>query len=169
MGEYAGERAGYLGQVERPSEHLAVADLAAGPGAQEAPKLLFAGPVPLGGLPGKGGNGPSSPCASISCSVTRDTERADQLVFQVGYAHEEPELFGMAAAQARTKPGPFQAAAESMLLPLVAQARQPDAEPPRAEQLEEMPDVGRPPIGTTNIPSAFRSRPWRAASVASAA
>src|ERR1017187_4466789 len=52
------ERAGHPGQVERAGEHLAIVDLAARAGAQEAPDLLLAGPSPLGGLLDEGAERP---------------------------------------------------------------------------------------------------------------
>src|ERR1700737_1194356 len=126
---------------------MTVVDLAAGGGSHEAPQLLRTGPVPLGGLPGERAERPELTLNFDQLLDPGDAERADQLIFQVGEAHEETEPGQARPVETRTgprtKPGPFQAAPEIALLPLVAQARQPDAEPPRTEQVKKVPDVGR--------------------------
>jgi hypothetical protein len=86
VGQDAGQRAGYPGEVERGGEHVAVADLPARAGAQEAPQLLFAGPGPLGGLLDEGAERAEFALLPDQLLGRRDTERADQLVFQVGDA-----------------------------------------------------------------------------------
>jgi hypothetical protein len=68
-----------------------VAEVPARAGAQEAPELLFAGPGPLGGLLGEGAERAEFTLLSDQLLGRRDTERTDQLVFQVGDADEETE------------------------------------------------------------------------------
>src|ERR1700750_3227083 len=110
---------------------MAVADLPAGAGAHEAVQLLVAGSVTVGGLPGEGQERPALALGLDQDLDPAGAERADQLVLQVRDADEVRRF------------GSVQAASEIALLPLVAQAGQPDAEPARAEQVHEAPDVGR--------------------------
>ena len=53
-GQQVRQRAGDMGEVERRGEDVAVADLPAGAGAQEAAQLLVAVLAAVGGLPGEG-------------------------------------------------------------------------------------------------------------------
>ena len=52
-------------------------------------KLLLAGPVTLGGLPGEGQERLALALGLDQLFDPADAERADQLVFQVGHANEE--------------------------------------------------------------------------------
>src|SRR5271169_3085990 len=142
-GQHAVQRAGQPGELERSGEHVAVVDLPPRAGAHEAAQLLLTGPVSLGWLPGEGAERAELALRLDQLLDPANAERADQLVFQVRHADEEPEPGQAGPVQPGAEPGLLQAAPEIALLPLVAQARQPDPEPPRAEQAEEVPDVGR--------------------------
>ena len=76
-----------------------------------------------------------------------DAERADQLVLEIGDAHEEAErphrLRVERPAEAGADAGRFQRVPEEVDLALVAQSRQPEVRPVRTEPLEESPDVRR--------------------------
>ena len=82
VGEDAGQRPGYLGEVERSGEHLAVVDLPAGAGTHEAPQLPLAGPGPLRGLLGEGAERAEFTLRLDQLLGRCYRERADQLVFQ---------------------------------------------------------------------------------------
>ena len=125
----------------RGRAHLPVVDLAAGPGAHEASQLLLPGPVALRGLAAEGAERPELALPGDEPLDRGGAEGADQLVFQVGDAHVEAEPFGVVAGQHGAEARAGQAAPEVSLLPLVAQAGQPGAQPARAEQVEKVPDV----------------------------
>src|SRR5947207_2212577 len=129
-GRPAAGRAGDEGQVEGCREDVAIAALPAGAGAHETVQLLVAALAAVGGLPGEGQERAALALRLDQLLDPGGAEGADQLVLQVRDADE-------------VGPDPVQAAAEIALLPLVAQAGQPDAEAARAEQGHEVPDVGR--------------------------
>jgi hypothetical protein len=104
---------------------------------------VLSGPVPLCGLPAKGTERPEVALGLDQPLHRSGTERADQLVFQVGDADVEAEPLQVGAIGAGAEACSGQAAAEIALLFLVAQARQGDAEAPRAEYVKEVPDVRR--------------------------
>jgi hypothetical protein len=93
----------------------------------------LSGPVPLRGLLAKGTERPELALSLDQLLHRGGTERADQLVFQVGDADVEAESLQVGAIGAGVKACSGQTAPEIALLPLVAQARQRDAEAPRAE------------------------------------
>jgi hypothetical protein len=139
------ERRGHPGEVQRLGKEAGVLDLPAGASAHEALELRRTGPSPLRRLPLEPAQRSKLTLNLDHLLYRGDTERADQFVLQVSDAHEETELFQVGAGKMRTQASPFEAAPETALRRLVAQTRQPDVEPPRAEQIQEMPDVRRTP------------------------
>ena len=71
------------------------------------------------------------------------TERADQLVLQVGDADEETQRLHLDAGQVGAEAGAPEAAPEGALLGRIAESRQPDVVTARSEQFEEASDVRR--------------------------
>jgi hypothetical protein len=69
------------------------------------------------------------------------TKSADQLVLQVCDAHVETESFHIGASEVGAEAGPLETAQELTLLRGVAESRQPDVEPLRAEQIQEASDA----------------------------
>jgi hypothetical protein len=169
VGEDAGQRPGYPGEVERSGEHVAVVDLPARAGAQEAVQLLFAGPGPLGGLLGEGAEraglerlgffvsiaaAPSERISSSSRSVTQTKKPS----------RSRPARPGPGASPARSRPRRKAGSSPSSHSPA---SRTPCPRGPNTSR--KCPMLVAPPIGSTNTPSPLRSRPRRPARVASAA
>src|SRR6266536_2799812 len=78
-----------------------------------------------------------------SAATSRGAEGTDQLVLQVFDAHVEAELLHLDASEIGAEAGPLETALEVTLLCGVTEAGQSDAEPPRAEQIQEPSDVLR--------------------------
>jgi hypothetical protein len=68
------------------------------------------------------------------------SERADQLVLEICIAHVETEAFSLGAAVTSAEAGPLQSAPEVALLRSVAEARQSDVQPSRAESFQRTTD-----------------------------
>ncbi len=64
------------------------------------------------------------------------TEGADQLVLQIRDAHVETQSFQIGASEVGAEACPLETAPEVALLSGVAETRQPDVKPPRAEQIQ---------------------------------
>jgi hypothetical protein len=128
-------------QVERLDEHAPVVDLPAGAGAEEAPKLRLGGASRLRGLPLE------RPERAQLAQLLDDAfdrvgpEGADQLVLQVLDADEEAERLHPGAGEAVAESRPLEGAPEAALLPLVAEAGQPEVAPTGPEPVEEAADV----------------------------
>ena len=135
------ERPGHAGELQRVDQQPGVADLAAAVGADEAPKLRLAAPSLPGRLLLERAERSKLALSVDDLFHTGGAEAADQLVLQVGDAHIEPECFHVGPTEAGTQAGLLQAVPEVALLAGVAQARQSDVHAPRAEQLQEAPDV----------------------------
>lgn len=112
-------------------------------GADEAPELRLAAPS----SPRRLLLEPAERCkltlALDDLFHSGGTNAADQLLLQVGDADVEPECFHVGAAQVGTEAGPLQTAPEVGLLASVTQARQPDVQAARTEQLKEPSEVPR--------------------------
>ena len=145
MGEHPVERPWDPGEIERVDEEARVADLPPAAAAHEAPKLLLGrSPLPRGLLL-EGAEG-----AKLALSVDDllhggSAESADQLVLQIRDAHVEAKSFQLVAGQVRAESGPVETAPELALLCGVAETRQPETEPSRAELVQEPADrLGAP-------------------------
>jgi hypothetical protein len=141
LGKDTIERPGHAGELQRVDQQPGVADLAAAVGADEAPKLRLAAPSLPGRLPLERAERSKLALSVDDLFHTGGAKAADQLVLQVGDAHIEPEGFHVGPTEVGTEAGPLQAVPEVALLAGVAQARQSDVHAPRAEQLQEAPDV----------------------------
>jgi len=68
---------------------------------------------------------------------------ADQLVFQVGGAHVEAKRLHIGAGHPEAEPGPLDSAPQAAFRTGVTQASYPDADPVRAQQIQDAARVGR--------------------------
>ncbi len=73
-----------------------------------------------------------------------DTERADQLVFEILYAHIEAEPFHVFGCEIGPESGALESTLEVARLAGIAEARELQADSGRAETLQCTPDVLRP-------------------------
>jgi hypothetical protein len=140
MSKDAVQRSRHLGEVQRVDEQPGISDLPAPAAAHEAPELLLSGPSLPRRLLLEGAEG-----AKVALSVDHlfhggGTEGADQLVLQVRDAHIETESFKIGASEVRAEAGALESALELTLLRRVAEARQPDVQSARAEQIEKSSD-----------------------------
>ena len=105
-------------------------------------------------------NGPSSPLLLDDCEHGGGAERADELVLEIGFAHEEAELLQVGAREIRPHAGALERPQEGAFLADVAEARQLHVEAAGADTARgARPTACAPPIGTIATPSASRSRP----------
>jgi len=141
MSKYTIQRPRHARELQRVDQQPRVADLAAAVGADEAPKLRLAAPCSPGRLLLEGVERSKLTLGLDDLFHTGGTEAADQLVLQVGDAHIEPECLHLDATEVGAEAGPLQTAPEVGLLTGVTQARQPDVQAPRTEQLQEASDV----------------------------
>src|SRR5215475_7895258 len=118
-------------------------DLPAASAAQEAVKLRLGRPSPLRRLLLKGAERPELALSVDDVFDGGGTEGADQFVLQVCDTHVETTRFHASASEVGAEPGTLETAPEVTLLPRVAQARQPDVQPLRTEQLQEASDAPR--------------------------
>jgi hypothetical protein len=144
VGQQAVQRLGDAAEVEGVDQQPGVAVLAAAAGAQEAVQQPGQGPLPLGGLALEGPERPELPLALDQPLHGGGAEAADQLVLQVGLAHEEAERGQLGPAEIRAEAGPLQTAPEVDLLAGVAEAGQGQAQPSGTEPLQEPPDAPGP-------------------------
>lgn len=137
------ERPRHAREVQRINQQPRVADLPAAVGADEPPKLRLAAPSSPRRLLLERAERSKLPLALDDLFHSGGTKAADQFLLQVGDADVETECFHAGATQVGTEAGPLQPAPEVGLLTSVTQARQPDIEAPRTEQLKEASDVRR--------------------------
>ena len=121
-------------------EEAGVPRLPAPAAAHEAPELFVGGPAEPRRLLLQRAEGPEVPVGFDDRLHGGGAEGADQLVLEVGDAHEEPEPFQVRAAQVRSQTGPLERPCEVALLAGVAEARQPDVQPAGAEPVDEASD-----------------------------
>jgi hypothetical protein len=137
VSKYAVERPRHLGQIERIDEQTRVFDLPAAAAAHEAPKLfLGASSLPLRLLL-KGAKGSKVSLGVDNLLHGGGAESADQLVLQVCDAYVEAESFHICANEVGAEAGSLQTAPEVTLLSGVAESRQPEVQPLRAEEIQE--------------------------------
>jgi hypothetical protein len=150
------ERPRHAREVQRVDQHPRVADLAAAVGADEAPELRLAAPSLPRRLLLEGAERSKLALSLDDLFHSGGTKAADQLVLQVGDADVEPEGFHVGPTQVGTEAGPLQTAPEVDLLAGVTQARQPDVQAPRTEQLKEASDA--PGTAHRHDGNAFRGK-----------
>jgi hypothetical protein len=143
MSQYTTERPRHAREIQRVDQQPRVPDLAAAVGADEAPKLLLAAPCSPRRLLLERAERSKLALGLDDLFHSGGTKTADQLVLQVGDAHVEPEGFHVGATEVGAEAGPLQTAPEVALLAGVTQARQPEVQAPRTEQLQEASDVAR--------------------------
>jgi len=114
-------------------------------GAEEAPELVLSGPSSPRRLLLEGAERFKVTLSVDDLFHGGDTEGADQLVLQVCDAHVETESFHIGASEVGAEAGPLETALEIALLGGVAEARQPDVKPLRAEPMQVACDVRRTP------------------------
>src|SRR5215471_62744 len=139
--QYAVQRPGHAGEIERIYEQRRGLDLAAAVRAQEAAELLGVGPSPPGRLLLELAERFQLPRSVDDPLHRRDAERADELVLQVRDAHVEAQPLHVGAGERGAEAGLLQAAAEVALLSGVAEARQPEIGRGRAQATQVVPDV----------------------------
>lgn len=137
MSKYTIQRPRHSGEIQRVDEQPGVVDLPAAAGAHEAPKLRLNGQPLLRRLLLQGAER-----SKLTLSVDHlfhggGAEGADQLVFQICDAHVETEGFHIDASEIGAEAGPLETAPEVALLAGVAETRQPDVQPLRAEPTQE--------------------------------
>jgi hypothetical protein len=135
------ERPRHARELQRVDQQPRVSHLPAAVGADEAPKLRLAAPSLPGRLLLERAERSQLTLSLDDMFHTGGTKAADQLVLQVGDAHIEAECLHVALTEVGAEAGPLQTAPEVGLLTGVTQARQPDVQAPRTEQLQEVSDV----------------------------
>jgi hypothetical protein len=141
MSQYPIQRPRHAREVQRVDQQPCVSHLPAAVGADEAPKLLLAAPSSPGRLLLEDAERSKLTLGLDDLFHRGAAKAADQLVLQVGDAHVETECFHVGATQVEAEAGPLQTAPEVALLTGVTQARQPDVQAPRTEQLQEASQV----------------------------
>jgi hypothetical protein len=128
-------------EVERFDEEAGVPDLSSTSAAQEPVKLILDGTV----TPRRHLLQRPKPVEIIvgpkNLLDARRTERAYQLLLQIGNAHEEAEPLHVRAREPGAEAGALQCPSENRLLASVAKTRETRAIPNRTEFLEELPDA----------------------------
>jgi hypothetical protein len=122
MCEHTVERSRYAGEVERLDEESPVPDL---PVRHEAPELLLVRAVTMRFLLLVGTERPELAVLGEDALDGVGAEGADELVLQVGVAHEEPETLHGFSRQVRAEPSTLESAAEGVLLARVAESGEP--------------------------------------------
>jgi hypothetical protein len=141
MGEDAVERPRNMIEIERLDKEAGVPDLAPSAAAQEPMKLLLDGAVPprLHLLerpkPVEIVVGPKD------LLDPRRTERAYQLLLQIGDAHEEAEPLHVRTREPGAETGALQCPSEDRFLAGIVQTREPHTILAYTETLEELPDA----------------------------
>ena len=137
VSKYEVERPRDQREIQRIDEQTRISDLPAATATHEAPKLLLSGsPVPRRLLL------EGAERSKVTLSVDdlfhgRGAERADQLVLQVCDAHVETQTFHVDASEVGAEASSLETAPEVTLLSGVAETRQSDVEPLRAELIQE--------------------------------
>jgi hypothetical protein len=139
------KRPGHPGQVERVDEQCRRFDLSFRLGTKETPQLLLPGPRSPLGLILEGAKRDEVTEGLDDLFHGGGTKAADQLVLQVGDAHEEADALHLGTRQVGAEPGPLEPAPEIAFLPCVTQARQSEVEAARTVPIEEACDVGGAP------------------------
>jgi hypothetical protein len=156
MSQHVVERPRHLGEIQRLDEQPCVPNLSTAAAADEAPELLISWATSPRGL--------LLQCAKRS-KVTLSlndlfhgdgTQGADQLVLQVGRAYEEAQPLHVDASEPGAEAGPLETAPEVSLLPGVADTGQPDVQPARPEQVQELSDRLRAPDGHNRNPLSMK-------------
>jgi hypothetical protein len=137
MGEHLVKRPRHLGELKRLDEQTRVSDLPPPAAAHEAPKLLLLSPALPGSLLLEGAEGPKLTLGVNDPFHGGGTESADQLFLQVCVARVETQVFHIDARKVGAEAGALKTAPEGALLCGVIETRQPDAEPLRAEHVQE--------------------------------
>src|SRR6185437_11021243 len=157
------------GWIQRVDEELGVADLAPATGTHEAPQLRLVRPRLLRGLLLQGPERAHLALRFDDGFDRVDSEGADELVFEIGDADEEPERFHVVETEVGAESGALEPAAEVGDLAQVAESRHADVGPVRSEPLEATPDVRRAthrhhrdPLTGEITPAARRERFERA-------
>jgi hypothetical protein len=168
VSQYTIQRPRHAREIQRVDEQPRVPDLPAAVSADEAPELLGAAPCSPRRLLLERAERSKLALRLDDLFHTGRTKAAEQLVLQVSDAHVEPEGFHLGATEVGTEAGSLQTAPEVALLTGVTQARQPEVQPRGPNRSRKCRMFLAPPIGTTAMPSAARSRPRRSASASSA-
>ena len=143
MSENTLERPRHVVDFQRVHQQRRVEDFSASLRSQKPPELFLHGPLSLCGLPLKGPKGSQFASRIDEAFDGRRTEGANELPFQVGGAHEEPERLHCCLAETRSQAGPFKGSSEIVHLRRVAQPRQLHVEASRTESIEVRSDVLR--------------------------
>jgi hypothetical protein len=130
-------------EIEGIDEVAGVADLATSAGTDEPPKLFVGGAAaPRRHL--------LELAEALEITVGADdffdrrhAERADQLVLQIRDAYVEPELLHLLTTEVGAQTAALKRLAKDRHLAGIAESREPEAIPPRAEFLEEPSDAVR--------------------------
>jgi hypothetical protein len=141
MGEDPVEWPGDAVEIERVDKQAGVADLAPSPTAHEPVELLFRGAIaPRRHLLKR----PKSVEIVVDPKDLLDprrTERADQLLLQIGDAHEEAEPLHVRTPEPGAEAGALECPSEDRFLAGIAKARKARAVAACTELLEELPDA----------------------------
>jgi uncharacterized membrane protein YeaQ/YmgE (transglycosylase-associated protein family) len=137
------QRPRHTGEIQRADEQGRSADLATAACAQEAPELFLGGPSPPLGLFLEGAERDQVALLFEDPFDGVITEAADQLVLEVRDAHVETEILHAVAGEIDAEARQFEAATEVTFFGGVAQTRELDVAPTRAENVEGAPDVRR--------------------------
>ena len=140
MSKYAGQRPWHSGEIKRMDEQRRVPDLPAAAASHETPELFLARPSVPRRLLLESAERPKLSLSVDDLPHGGGTDTANQLVLQLLDAHVETECFHIGASEVRAEAGLLESPPVVALLSGVAEARQPDVEPLRAEQVQEAPD-----------------------------
>ena len=135
--EYEVERARYPAEVERLHERRRESDL---PVRQEAAQLFLGRPGPMRGLLLVGPKRSQLPMRGQDLLHHGSTERTDQLVLEIPFAHVEAKSFHVRAAEIDTEAGALKSTPEHALLSGVAETGQPDVGAARTVEVQEPAD-----------------------------
>ncbi len=140
MSKHQVERARHPGQIERIDEQARIADLPPAAAAEPAAKLILGGSSLPRGLLLERAEGSEVSLGLGDPLDGRGPESSDQLVLEISDAHVEAEPLHVGASEIRAESGSLETAAEVALLAGVAETRQPNVEPCRAEPMQEPSD-----------------------------
>lgn len=143
MGEDAVERPGNVVEVERVDEEAGVPDLPPAAAAHEPAKLLLGGAIAPRRHLLKRPKPVEIVVSPKDLLDPRRTERAYQLLLQIGDADEEAEPLHVRARELGAQTGALECPAEDPLLAGVAETREPRAVLACTDLLEERPDAMR--------------------------
>ena len=128
-------------EVERFDEEAGVPDLSSTAAAQEPVQLILDGTIAPRGHLLKRPKPVEIVVRPKDLLDARRTERAYQLLLQIGNAHEEAEPLHVRTSQVRAEAGALERPSEDRLLAGIAKTREPRAILARCELLEELPDA----------------------------